>query len=74
LPIEVKVGSAGKLKSLHQFMSLKQKKIAVRFDKNSPTVQNVHYKLTTTGKEVKFTLITLPHYFVERLPFLLDTL
>lgn len=41
IPIEVKAGSAGSMKSLHAFMYEKKLKIAVRLDSNPPTTQNL---------------------------------
>jgi hypothetical protein len=69
LPVEVKSGKSGTLKSLHQFMYRRGLKQAVRFDLNLPTSQNVSHAIST-GKgvnEVSFTLISLPLYAVEEL-------
>lgn len=68
VPIEVKAGKSGSLKSLQQFVHSKKIKTALRFDLNKPSVQNVKHKLTGTihnEETVKFTLITLPVYMVE---------
>ena len=46
IPIEVKSGAAGTLKSLHQFMGSKEAPLAVRFDINPPSVQQVDTVIT----------------------------
>jgi len=74
IPVEVKSGKSGSLKSLHQFMCQKKMNFAVRFDLNPPSCQEVaHALLTAEGcAEVKFSLISLPLYAVEQLPRIID--
>jgi len=69
IPIEVKSGATGSLKSLHQFMGTKQAPLAVRFDSNLPTVQQVDTVINVKKKRknVKYRLLSLPLYLVERL-------
>jgi predicted AAA+ superfamily ATPase len=67
IPIEVKAGTAGSMKSLHAFMHNKKLKLAIRFDTNPPSNQNIDVK-TTTGEPAKYHLISLPLYMVESLP------
>lgn len=69
IPIEVKSGATGTLKSLHQFMGMKQAPLAVRFDTNLPAVHEVDTVVTVNKqrKQVKYQLISLPLYLVERL-------
>ena len=45
VPIEVKAGKSGTLRSLQQFMDSHQAPLAVRFDLNKPSLQTVPYKL-----------------------------
>lgn len=73
VPIEVKAGTSGSLKSLHQFMGEKQAKLAVRFDMNLPDVQSVQTKIKRADsvERVEYELLSLPLYLVERLPALL---
>jgi len=74
LPIEVKAGKSGSLKSLQQFAYEKKPKISIRFDLNQPGKQRVEHKIKI-GKEyekVAFNLISLPLYLVEELPELID--
>jgi predicted AAA+ superfamily ATPase len=66
VPVEVKSGSAGSMKSLHQFMADKRLNFAVRFNINLPSVENIKVK-TTLGKPVSYRLLSLPVYLTERL-------
>ena len=73
IPIEIKAGATGSLKSLHQFMGEKGHDIAVRFDTGMPSTQiiNTQIKQGQQGKDANYTLLSLPLYLVERLPDLL---
>ena len=74
LPIEVKAGKSGSLKSLHQFAHEKKPKISIRFDLNQPGKQSIEHKIKIGEKykKVAFDLISLPLYLVEELPELID--
>lgn len=61
LPVEVKSGAAGSMKSLHQFMHDKRLPLAIRLDRNPPTLQNIDLA-TTLGQSVRYQLLNLPHY------------
>lgn len=68
IPIEVKSGKAGSLKSLHQFMHIKPTKYAVRiysgkFQKDEISVSGV-----------KFSLVSIPFYLQWRMESLLASL
>jgi len=69
IPIEIKSGATGSLKSLHQFMGTKQAPVAIRFDASLPITN--HIKTTINigkqRKEISYSLISLPLYLVERL-------
>lgn len=68
IPIEVKSGKSGSLKSLQHFVHSKKIKTAVRFDLNQPSIQNVKHKLTGTShpkETIQFKLTTLPIFMVE---------
>jgi len=69
IPIEVKSGATGTLKSLHQFMGVKNAPLAVRLDTNIPAVQQVDTMIQVNKKrqQVKYPLLSLPLYLVERL-------
>ncbi len=69
IPIEIKSGATGSLKSLHQFMGCKQAPVAIRFDASLPTVNHINTVINVDKhrKEVSYPLISLPLYLVERL-------
>lgn len=66
LPIEVKSGAAGSMKSLHQFMFDRKLRLAIRLDRNPPSLQEMHVR-TTQGNDVKYKLLNLPHYLAWRI-------
>ena len=70
VPVEVKAGRAGALKSLHQFAAEKRPPLAVRFDASPPNLQDVDTEVVSGGKSrrVRYRLLSLPLYLVERLP------
>ena len=70
LPIEVKAGKAGTMKSLHQFVAERGTPLAVRFDANPPALQTVEAQVRhrNSAKKVEYQLLSLPLYLVERLP------
>lgn len=65
IPIEVKAGKSGTLKSLHQFIANKKVTRAVRFDLNLPSTQQL------MAEGVSCELISLPCYLAGRLVDLL---
>jgi uncharacterized protein len=67
IPIEVKSGSIGKLRSLHQFMDQAPHRLAVRVWQGPYSVEKAK---TIAGTE--FTLLNLPFYLVHRLERELD--
>ncbi|NQU51036.1 MAG: AAA family ATPase [Bacteroidetes bacterium] len=69
IPIEVKSGSIGKLKSLHQFMDRAPHNIAIRVYQGEYLIQKAK---TIAGK--KFTLLNLPFYLIHRIERELDRL
>lgn len=73
VPVEVTAGASGSLKSLHQFVARKGARVAVRFDAAPPSVQTVQTVARDRGRrsEVRYRLISLPLYLVERLPAVL---
>jgi hypothetical protein len=62
IPVEVKSGHVGKLRSLHQFMDAAPHRFAVRVWQGKSTIETAR---TISGKE--FTLINLPLYLVHRI-------
>ena len=67
IPIEVKSGKAGKLRSLHQFVDRSPHNFAVRIFSGKFSVENAR---TISGK--KYILINLPFYLIHKLKEYLD--
>ena len=69
IPIEIKSGKSGSLRSLHQFIVEKKSQTAIRFDANLPSVQDIKHSVVTASgtKEIKFSLISLPCYLAEEI-------
>lgn len=69
VPIEVKAGATGTLKSMHQFMGSKQAPLAVRFDASQPSVTYIDTVINSgkSRKRIRYPLVSLPLYLVERL-------
>lgn len=67
IPIEVKSGKSGSLKSLLQFAIQKKTKLAYRFDLNLPSSQKVEHKLGQGDHSItaKFQLESYPLYLIE---------
>ncbi|MCF6170285.1 MAG: AAA family ATPase [Bacteroidales bacterium] len=73
IPIEVKAGKTGSLKSLQVFVAEKQKDFAIRFNTDLPslTEANVSLKFGNTVKPVTYNLLSLPLYmvgFIDEIP------
>ncbi len=69
LPVEVKAGTSGSLKSLQQFVFRRGTKLAIRFDLNPASLQQVKHTIRTAdgNRQVEFTLLSLPLYGVQEL-------
>jgi len=69
IPIEIKAGATGSLKSLHQFVAEKGASMAIRFDTGLPSVQTINTKVRKADQtlDCKYQLLSLPLYLVERL-------
>ncbi len=70
VPVEVKSGAAGAMRSLHQFIAIRGGDLAVRFDLNPPSVQNIQTECETPNghRTAKFRLLSLPLCLAYRLP------
>ncbi|MEX1117441.1 MAG: DUF4143 domain-containing protein, partial [Terrimicrobiaceae bacterium] len=71
LPVEIKSGSTGSMKSLHQFMYEKQFPLAIRLDRNPPSRQTIQVK-TTQSQPVEYTLLNVPYYLIWKISNLLN--
>ncbi len=67
IPVEVKAGKSGALKSLHLFCEMYKSHKAVRFDLNKPSALNCSHKISTGNQtvDVTYKLVNLPLYMVE---------
>ncbi|MFZ5572159.1 MAG: ATP-binding protein [Thermodesulfobacteriota bacterium] len=74
IPIEVKAGTSGTLKSLQQFVLNKKSDLCIRFDLNPPDIGRItHAARARDGSvPVSYTLLSLPLYLVEQLPRLVN--
>lgn len=68
VPVEIKSGKSGSLKSLAQFMLHKEKDIAFKFDLGLPSQQEITIKTPSQGVFVQYTykLCSYPLYLIER--------
>jgi len=74
VPVEVKSGKSGSLRSLHQFIARESKQespLALRFDLNPPSLSECNHKLAD-GTEVSYRMLSLPLYMVEESARILD--
>jgi hypothetical protein len=70
VPLELKSGAAGSMKSLHQFMFDKRLDLAVRIDANPPSAMTVDVR-TTQGDAVRYLLVSLPQHMLFNLEAIL---
>jgi predicted AAA+ superfamily ATPase len=74
IPVEVKAGASGTLRSLHSFMAEKGLPMGVRFDLNAPSVQDIDINVPIAGgklRNAKYRLRNFPLYLADWLPELL---
>ena len=74
IPIEVKAGKSGTLKSLQQFALNKHADLCVRFDLNRPEIGRITHsaRVSEGSVPVSYTLMSLPLYLVGELPRLVN--
>lgn len=67
VPVEVKAGQSGSIKSLIQFVAQKRSPLAVRFDQNQPSCVRVAHSIKAGGGSLnaEFTFFSMPLYMVE---------
>lgn len=63
VPVEVKAGKTGTLKSMHMFVREKRRDFALRFNSETPSLCRVQTSLST-GEQKSFRLLSLPLYLV----------
>lgn len=71
IPIEVKAGKTGQMRSLHLLMSLRQWPLAVRFNADYPSLTPVSFN-TALKTRAEYTLLSLPFYLIEQISRLLE--
>lgn len=67
IPIEVKAGSAGSLKSLHLFMKLKELKTAFRIYSGLPRRDNMSIKDSYSKHDITYQLNSIPFYLISEI-------
>lgn len=70
VPIEVKSGKTGRLRSLHVFANEKKTKLAVRINGDKPNIAKVNSALA--GSHASFKLMSIPFYLTGQLLRLLS--
>jgi predicted AAA+ superfamily ATPase len=73
IPIEVKAGSTGSLKSLHVFMGVKNLSTAIRINSDLPSKTTVKVK-NSLSQLVEYNLLSIPVYLTGQIHRLLETL
>ena len=63
IPVEVKAGTSGTMKSLHQFLIEKGRDFGLRFNGDLPSFISTKYK-DINGTEHPFRLLSLPFYMI----------
>lgn len=66
IPIEVKAGTTGALRSLHQFMKEKKRTTAIRINSDVPRVGPVHVK-DSLGSSIAYNLLSIPFYLLGQI-------
>jgi hypothetical protein len=66
IPVEVKAGKSGRLKSLHMFLKEKERSFGLRFNADQPSYLETT-DLLSTGDSVTYHLLSLPLYLVGQI-------
>jgi uncharacterized protein len=72
IPIEVKAGTTGTLKSLHQFVKDKKKAIAIRINSDIPRLGPVCVK-DSFGATIEYNLLSIPFYLLGQIHRLINS-
>ncbi len=69
IPVEVRAGTSGSLRSTHVFLAEKAGRFAVRFNMDGPSMGDFSVNLAVRGEKkcVSFTLLSLPLYLAGQL-------
>lgn len=67
IPVEVKSGATGQMRSLHQFMAERKFPLAIRLNTEKPSIADVDMK-TAKGDRAKYKLLNLPFYLAGEIP------
>ena len=71
VPIEIKAGATGSLRSLHRFLKEKRRDFALRFNSDEPSLLRDSKKLSD-GPAVDYQLLSLPLYLAGQARRLMD--
>jgi len=69
VPIEVKSGPSGRLRSLHQYIDATGKHLAIKITSNQLAIEE-----TKTIKQNKFRLVNIPHFLTYRISEFIENL
>ena len=69
-PIEVKAKKSGQLRSLHYFIKEKKLPLAIKFSLDPLAFEDVHF--TINEQKLRYRLLNLPHYLVEKTHEIID--
>jgi predicted AAA+ superfamily ATPase len=72
VPVEVKAGKTGALRSLHTFMSLKKYVKALRFNGDFPSVTHISTEIQSIGR-ANYELLSIPFYLAGQTQRLLKS-
>ena len=71
VPVEIKTGTTGSLRSLHQFLQEKRRDFGLRFNSDVPSLLRDSKKLST-GTSIDYSLLSLPLYMAGQAPRLVS--
>ncbi len=71
IPIEIKAGRTGTLRSLHLLMGMRQWPLAIRFNSDHPSITRIDV-MTMLQQQAQYQLLSLPLYLIGQLRRLID--
>lgn len=71
VPVEVKAGKTGRLRSLRQFVAEKETDFALRINTDKPSLLNVSDTMHD-GTRISYRLLSLPIYLIDQINRLID--